>query len=89
MLRDDTSYLKRILKNADPYSETLASKVLFQNFAFDVKSALSGVTHFLATESPSKLMKNAYFTLQTFFVLKILKFFSQEAMAIRQWNFIS
>ena len=43
------------------------------------KDALSGLRQFLATESPLKMMKNAfYFTLKTLFVLalKIFKFLS-------------
>ena len=36
------------------------------------KGALSGLRQFLATESPLKMMKNAfYFTLKSLFVLKI------------------
>ena len=42
----------------------------------EVKEALSGLRQFLATESPLKMMKNAYFTSEAFFVLKILKFLS-------------
>ena len=38
-------------------------------------SALSGLRQFLATGSPLKMMKNAfYFTLKALFVLKIIKF---------------
>ena len=41
------------------------------------KDALSGLRQFLATESPLKVMKNAfYFTLKALFVLKIIKFLS-------------
>ena len=41
------------------------------------KDALSGLRKFLATESPLKMMKNAfYFTSKTLFVLKIFKFLS-------------
>ena len=41
------------------------------------KGALSGLRQFLATESPQKMMKNAfYFTLKALFVLKIFKFLS-------------
>ena len=40
-----------------------------------LKGALSGLTQFLATESPLKMMKNAfYFTSKAVFVLKIFKF---------------
>ena len=42
---------------------------------FNVKGALSGLRRFLSTETPLKLMKNAfYFTLKALFVLKILIF---------------
>ena len=42
-----------------------------------VKGALLGLRQFLATESPLKMMKNAfYFTLKTRFVLKIFQFLS-------------
>ena len=41
------------------------------------KVAFSGLRHFSATESPLKKMKNAfYFTLKSFYVLKIFKFLS-------------
>ena len=44
-------------------------------FARKVKGAPSGLGQFLATESPLKIMKNAfYFTLKALFVLKIFKF---------------
>ena len=40
-----------------------------------LKGVLSGLRPFLATESPLKMMKHAfYFTLKAPFVLKILKF---------------
>ena len=39
------------------------------------KGALSGLRHFLAAESPSEMMKDAfYFTSKAFFVLKVFKF---------------
>ena len=39
------------------------------------KNALSGFRQFLATESPLKMMENAfYFTLKALFVLKIFNF---------------
>ena len=42
-----------------------------------VKGALSGLRQFLATESPLKMMKNAfYFILKALSVLKIFKFLS-------------
>ena len=41
------------------------------------KDAPSGLRHFLATEHPLKMMKNAfYFTSKAIFVLKILRFLS-------------
>ena len=46
-------------------------------FCLDLKGALSGLRQFLITESPLKMMKNAfYFTLKALFVLKILTFLS-------------
>ena len=48
-----------------------------RNDTNSLKGALSGLRHFLANESPLKIMKNAfYFTSKALFVLKILKFFS-------------
>ena len=42
-----------------------------------LKGTLSGLRQFLATESPLKMMKNAfYFTSKALFVLKIFKFLS-------------
>ena len=42
-----------------------------------LKSALSGLTRFLAAESPLKTMKNAFYsTSKTVFLLKIFKFLS-------------
>ena len=44
---------------------------------FSFKGTLSGLSQFLATESPLKMMKNAfYFTSKALFVLKIFKFLS-------------
>ena len=43
----------------------------------DSKGALLGLRKFLASESPSKMIKNAlYFTLRALFILKIFKFLS-------------
>ena len=43
----------------------------------ELKGALSGLTQYLANESPLKMMKNTfYFTLKALFVLKIYKFLS-------------
>ena len=45
---------------------------------FFVKGALEGLRQFLITESPLKIMKNAfYFTLKALFVLKLFKFLSR------------
>ena len=42
-----------------------------------VKGRLSSLKHFLATESPLKMIKNAFgFTLKALFVLKMFKFLS-------------
>ena len=42
-----------------------------------IKGALSSRSQFLASESPLKMIKNAfYFTLRALFVLKIFKFLS-------------
>ena len=47
------------------------SKIYDETF----KSALPGLTQIMATESPLKMMKNAfYFILKAIFVLKIFKF---------------
>ena len=41
----------------------------------EIKGTLSGLRQFFATESPLKMMKNAfYFTLKSLFVLKVFKF---------------
>ena len=41
----------------------------------DIRNALSGLRHFLPTESPLKMDKTAfYFTLKVLFILKIFKF---------------
>ena len=50
----------------------LKSKCVFHP---NVKDALSVLRQFLATESPFKMMKNAfYFTSKALFILKIFKF---------------
>ena len=52
------------------------SVVIFQEVEL-LKDPLSGLRQFLASESPLKLMKNAfYFTSKFIFVLKIVKFLS-------------
>ena len=46
-------------------------------FSLFVKGALSGLRQFLATESPLKMVKDAfYFTLKALFAHKIFKFLS-------------
>ena len=48
-----------------------------ENFKERLKGALSGLRQFLATESPLKMMRNAfYFTSKALSVLKIFKFLS-------------
>ena len=43
----------------------------------EFKGALSGLTQFLITQSPLKMMKSAfYFTLKALFILQIFKFLS-------------
>ena len=50
---------------------------LFKILERKLKGAFSGLTQFLAIESPLKMMKNDfYFTLKVLFVLKIFKFLS-------------
>ena len=82
--RVETWYLFKVLK------EILATKLgqmtIIHIFMFDAKinwvpslnsGALSGLRQFLTTESPSKMMKNAfYFTSKALSVLKIFKFLS-------------
>ena len=58
-----------------PLKPTLA-QVLTYHFE-TVKGALYGLTQFLITESPLKMMRNAfYFTWKALFVLKIFTFLS-------------
>ena len=50
----------------------------FRNSIVHLKSALSGLRQFLATESPLKMMKNPfYFTSKALIVLKIFRFLSR------------
>ena len=59
-----------LLTNRGPRCE---NKSCFNN----IKSALSDLNQFLATEIPLKMMENAfYFILKYLFVLKIFKFLS-------------
>ena len=53
--------------------------MIFQDDTFlrNVKGALTGLRQYLATESPLKMMKNAfYFTSNALFILKKFKFLS-------------
>ena len=54
------------------------SKIIIKNNELnDFKGALSDLRQFLATESPLKMMKTAfYFTAKALFILKIFKFLS-------------
>ena len=59
--------------NFDPVKEI----ILKYNVRFIFKGAVSGLRYLFATESPLKLMKNAFcFTSKGLFVLKIFNFFS-------------
>ena len=65
-MADNLSFPKQVFK--------VSAKQKKLNACF-IKSALSGLRQFLATGSPLKMMKNAfYFTSKALFVLKILKF---------------
>ena len=64
-------------------TQSLIKVVLITSFHAETKNhkvfkgVLSGLRQVLATESPLKMMKNAfYFTSKALFVLKIFKFFS-------------
>ena len=67
-LPDNRSRLKKYI-----YSGMYAA----HKMKFSIKGALAGLKHFLATESPFKMMKNTfYFNLKSVFVLKIFNFLS-------------
>ena len=54
---------------------TLKQLFIKKGLGFLFNGALSGLKRFLQTESPWKMIKNAfYFTLKLLFVLKIFKF---------------
>ena len=56
---------------------TICKMCLSLMMATCIKSALSGLRQFLVTESPLKMIKNAfYFNSKALFVLKIFKVFS-------------
>ena len=51
--------------------------MIFVHWQTDSKGTLSGVRQFLATQSPLKVLKNAfYFTSKAPFVLEIFKYLS-------------
>ena len=57
--------------------EKLPTNINSLTSASKVKGALSGLRQFLATESPLKMMKSAFYvTSKALFVLKIFKFLS-------------
>ena len=62
-------------ENTEAYSEPFETSKT-ELSAKIVKGALSGLRQFLVTESPLRLMKNAFYflTLKALFVLKIFKF---------------
>ena len=69
------SYLYVIVFTLKMFSSTGLITWIFKISLF--KEALSGLKQFLATESLFRIIKNAfYFTLKTYFVLKIFKFLS-------------
>ena len=63
-----------VLKNFTKFTGKYLSWGLFFS---KVEGALSGLSQFVASESPLKMMKNVfYFTLKALLVLKIFKFLS-------------
>ena len=65
-----------MIKN-DTVFEHLNETYIAYGYLQSLKGALSGLRQFLTTESPLKMMKNAfYFNLKALFVLKIFKFLS-------------
>ena len=82
LIRKDTSFCDLVLKAVAVLDKTLEIYALsFFNFnsffslhIFHFKGALSCLRHFLATESPLKMMKDAfYFNLKPLFIPKMLK----------------
>ena len=73
-----TNHIANILHISDNKQIFPAFLFSIRNYSPEViKGALSGLKQFLATESPLKMMKNAfYFTSKALFVLKIFKFLS-------------
>ena len=66
--------------------KTRTRKVTVRDPIRKVQDALSGPTPFLATGSPFKMMKNAfYFNSKTIFVLKIFKFLSWLFGHVTTW----
>ena len=71
----DTVKLQIKVKDIIPCQVT--DKSIPQPIHQELKGALSGLRQFWATESPLKMIKNAfYFTSKALFVLKLLKFLS-------------
>ena len=70
--------LCRVFDSISNTEEVLSINLFANMFVFrDFKGALSGLRQFLATESPLKMMKNAfYFTSKALFALKIFRFLS-------------
>ena len=67
---------KRIKKKSQEWFDSeILEKIITRDELF--KGTLSGLRQFLATESPLKMMKNAfYLTLKALFVFKMFKFLS-------------
>ena len=67
---------KRIEKNSQEWFDSeVLGKIIIREKLF--KGTLSGLRQFLTTESPLKMMKNAfYLTLKALFIFKIFKFLS-------------
>ena len=73
MKKKYSSQKRKNLENSSP-QKTVDLVTFTEEIA---KGALSGLRQFLATKSPLKMMKNAfYFTFKAFLVLKIYKFLS-------------
>ena len=72
-----TRHIDNTAFSRTPYSWRfyVCGSIYVLNLSSKLEGALSGLRHFLASESPLKMMKNVfYLTLKTFFVLKVFKF---------------
>ena len=72
---------QKVLPGNTSYSDITQSDknayIFGTSMVSNVKGALTGLRQFLVTESPLKMMKNAfYFTSKALFVLKIFNFLS-------------